>query len=112
MAQHVKQGDQVMVIAGDDSGKTGQVLKVFPESQKVLVQGVNQVYRHMRPSRQNPRGGRIQKEMPIHISNVQPIDPKTSRPTRVGYKVAEDGSKERIARVSGESLGTVRKAKS
>jgi large subunit ribosomal protein L24 len=112
MAQHVKQGDQVMVIAGDDRGKTGQVLKVFPDNQKVLVQGVNQVYRHMRPSRQNPRGGRIQKEMPIHISNVQPIDPKTSRPTRVGYQVAEDGSKERIARLSGESLGTVRKAKS
>lgn len=112
MAQHVKQGDQVMVIAGDDRGKTGQVLKVFPDNQKVLVQGVNQVYRHMRPSRQNPRGGRVQKEMPIHISNVQPIDPKTSRPTRVGYKVTEDGSKERIARVSGESLGTVRKAKS
>lgn len=111
MAVHVKKGDMVVVLAGDDKGKTGQVLKVDALAHKVLVQGVNRVYKHMRPSRQHPRGGRIQKEMPIHISNVLPVDPKTNQATRVGFKINEDGSKERIARKSGTSLGTLRKAK-
>ena len=111
MAMHIKKSDQVMVIAGDDKGKTGEVLRVDLAAGKVLVQGVNRVYRHLRPSRQNPQGGRIQREMPINISNVLPIDPKTNQPTRVGFRIAEDGSKERFARRSGETLGTVRKAK-
>jgi large subunit ribosomal protein L24 len=101
----------VQVIAGDDKGKTGEILRVFPLRDKVLVQGVNRVYKHLRPSRQHPQGGRIQKEMPISMSNVLPIDPKTKRPTRVGFRINEDGSKERIARASGESLGLIRKAK-
>lgn len=101
----------VVVIAGNDRGKTGEVLQVFPKANKVLVQGVNRVYRHLRPSRQNPRGGRIQKEMPIHISNVLPVDPQTGQATRVGFRTATDGSKERYARKSGESLGVVREAK-
>jgi len=101
----------VVVIAGDDKGKTGEVLQVDAKTGKVLVQGVNLVYRHLRPSRRNPQGGRIRKELAIHISNVLPVDPKTSQPTRVGFTVAADGSKERVARRSGESLGTVRKAK-
>ena len=111
MAAQIRKGDMVMVIAGDDRGKTGEVLRVNAAGGKVLVQGVNRVYRHLRPSRQHPQGGRIQKEMPIHISNVQPLDPKTNQPTRVGFRVAEDGSKERIAKKSGQSLGGIRKAK-
>ena len=111
MAMHVRKGDQVVVIAGDDKGKTGEVLRVNTAAGKVLVQGVNRVFRHLRPSRQHPQGGRIRKEMPIDISNVLPIDPKTNQPTRVGFRTAKDGSKERFARKSGEPLGTVRKAK-
>ncbi|MBL7133352.1 MAG: 50S ribosomal protein L24 [Phycisphaerae bacterium] len=111
MARNVKKGDVVAVITGDDRGKTGEVIRVFARDRKVLVQGVNRVYRHLRPSRRHPHGGRIQKEMPISISNVLPIDPKTNQPTRVGFKINEDGSKERVARKSGQSLGTVRKAK-
>jgi large subunit ribosomal protein L24 len=110
MARHVKKGDMVKVIAGEDIGKVGEVLRVYPKTDKVLVQGVNRVYRHLRPSRQHPQGGRIQKEMPIHISNVLPVDPKTNEATRVRFKVNEDGSKERIAVKSGESLGQVNQA--
>ena len=111
MALHVKRGDIVAVIAGDDKGRTGEVLRVFKDRGKVLVQGINRVYKHLRPSRQHPQGGRIQKEMPISLSNVLPLDPKTQQPTRVGFRINEDGSKERVARKSGESLGLLRKAK-
>ena len=107
MARHVRKGDQVMVIAGDDKGKTGEVLRVNPKRRKVLVQGINRVYRHLRPYRRHPQGGRIQKEMPIDISNVLPVDPKTSQPTRVGFRVAPNGDKERVAQKSGETLGVV-----
>ena len=109
MAMHVKKGDRVMVIAGDDKGKIGEVIRVDADRRKVLVQGINRVYRHLRPSRQHPQGGRIQKEMPIHISNVLPVDPKTNQPTRVGFKTQEDGTKVRVARKSGQTLGTVKK---
>jgi len=112
MARHVRKGDQVMVIAGDDKGKTGEVLRVDPKRRKVLVQGVNRVYRHLRPSRRHPQGGRIQKEMPVDISNVLPIDPKTGRPTRVGFRVEADGTRHRIASKSGQSLGAVTVAQS
>ena len=111
MARHVKKGDMVVVIAGDDKGKVGQVLRLDPKSEKVVVQGVNRVYRHLRPSRQHPQGGRIQKEMPIHASNVLPVDPKTNLPTRVGFRTTADGTKERYARRSGESLGALRQAR-
>ena len=87
MARHVRKGDTVVVIAGDDKGKTGEVLRVDARAGKVLVQGVNRVYRHLRQSRQHPQGGRIQKEMPINISNVLPLDPKAGQPTRVGWFV-------------------------
>lgn len=99
----------VVVIAGNDKGKTGEVLRIDAKTDKVLVQGVNRVYRHIRPNRRNPHGGRIQKEMPIHISNVLPVDPETSQPTRVGFRVNEDGTKERFARKSEKSLGLVTK---
>ena len=109
MAQHVRKGDRVRVIAGDDKGKVGEVLRVDQKTKKVLVQGVNRVYRHLRPSRQNPQGGRIQKEMPIAISNVLPVDAKTDQPTRVRFRLNADGSKQRLAARSGESLSVVKK---
>lgn len=109
MARHVRKGDLVQVIAGDDKGKTGEVLRVDARSGKVLVQGINRVYRHLRPSRRHPQGGRIQKEMPIHMSNVLPVDPKTDQPTRVGFRIHPDGSRERIAKKSGQSMGVVKK---
>jgi large subunit ribosomal protein L24 len=111
MACHVKKGDVVVVLAGDDRGKTGEILRVDVRAGKVLVQGINRVYRHLRPSRQHPQGGRIQKEMPIHISNVLPVDPKTNLPTRVAFRTGADGSKQRVAKKSGQSLGAVRKAR-
>ena len=110
MATHVKKGDMVQVLAGNDRGKVGQVLRVDRRKGKVLVQGINRVYKHLRPSRRYPRGGRIQKEMPMSISNVLPVDPKANRPTRVAFVLHEDGSKERVAKKSGTALGVLRKA--
>ena len=110
MARHVKKGDTVFVLSGDDKGKVGQVLRVDPGKGKVLVQGINRVYRHLKPSRKYPRGGRIQKEMPVAISNVLPVDPKTNRPTRVKFVIHEDGSKERVAKKSGATLGVLKKS--
>ena len=110
MAVHVKKGDSVMVLAGNDRGKVGQVLRVLPGKGKVLVQGLNRVYKHLRPSRRYPRGGRIQKEMPMSISNVLPVDPKTNRPTRVSFVLRKDGSKERVGRKSRTVLSVLRKA--
>jgi len=107
MAIHVRKGDTVMVIAGDDKGKTGEILAVYPKKRKVLVKGINRVYKHLRPSRSHPQGGRVQKEMPIDISNVLPIDPKTGQPTRVGFRITPDGKKERYAKKSGETLGVL-----
>lgn len=107
MACHVRKGDTVAILAGDDKGKTGEVLKVDYAKNKVLVQGINRVYKHMRPSRRHPQGGRIQKEMPIAISNVLPVDPKTGKPTRVRFVVNADGTKQRVAVKSGEVLGVL-----
>ena len=111
MATHVKKGDQVVMIAGNDRGKVGEVLRVDAAAGKVVVQGVNRVYKHLRPSRQHPQGGRIQKEMPVSISNVLPVDPKTNQATRVGFSVSEDGAKVRVAKKSGQTLNTVKKAR-
>ncbi len=109
MARHVRKGDMVMVIAGDGKGMTGEVLSIDAKKDKVLVQGVNRVYKHLRPSREHPQGGRIQKEMPIHISNVLPVDPKTEQPTRVRFRVNSDGGKERVSVKSGEVLSVIKK---
>jgi large subunit ribosomal protein L24 len=100
---HVKKGDKVMVISGKDKGKTGVVLTAFPKQERVLVEGVNIVKKHSKPSQMNPQGGIMSQEAPIHVSNVLPIDPKSGQPTRVGYKV-EDGKKVRVAKKSGEVL--------
>jgi large subunit ribosomal protein L24 len=111
MASKIRKGDTVEVITGKDLGKRGEVLRVDPGKCKVLVQGVNQVYKHLRPSREHPQGGRIQKEMPMAVSNVMVVDPKTDKPTRVGFRLLPDGGKERYAKISGESLGAVSKTK-
>ncbi|EIJ80007.1 50S ribosomal protein L24 [Bacillus methanolicus PB1] len=100
---HVKKGDKVMVISGKDKGKTGIILAAFPKQSRVLVEGVNIIKKHSKPSQANPQGGIISQEAPIHVSNVMPIDPKSGEPTRVGYKVV-DGKKVRIAIKSGEVL--------
>jgi large subunit ribosomal protein L24 len=100
---HVKKGDKVMVISGKDKGKTGVILASFPKKDRVLVEGVNIVKKHSKPSQANPQGGIISQEAPIHVSNVMPIDPKTGEPTRVGYQVV-DGKKVRVAKKSGEVL--------
>lgn len=100
---HVKKGDKVMVISGKDKGKTGIILEAFPKQSRVLVEGINIVKKHAKPSQVNPQGGILNQEAPIHVSNVMPIDPKSGKPTRVGYTV-ENGKKVRVAKQSGEVL--------
>ncbi|HZS81911.1 MAG TPA: 50S ribosomal protein L24 [Stellaceae bacterium] len=99
----IKKGDKVVVITGRDKGKTGEVLRVLPKEARLIVQGVNVVKRHTRPAMGNP-GGIVEKEATIHISNVAHIDPKSSKPTRVGFKTLADGRKVRVSRRSGEVL--------
>ena len=99
----VKKGDEVVVLTGREKGKKGNVLKVVPKDQRVLVQGVNMVKRHTRPSQANP-GGIIEKEASLHVSNVAHVDPKTGEPTRVGYRRLDDGRKVRFAKRSGEII--------
>ena len=82
----IKKGDKVMVISGKDKGKTGVILSALPKKDRVLVEGVNIVKKHSKPSQMNPQGGIISQEAPIHVSNVMPLDPKTGEPTRVGLK--------------------------
>jgi large subunit ribosomal protein L24 len=104
-------GDTVIVTTGIDKGRTSKVVSVNHEKNRVLVEGVNMVYKHVKPSQRNPQGGRLHKEMPIHLSNVMAICPKTGKPTKIGYRFLKDGSKERFAKVSGESMGTISPAK-
>ena len=104
MARHIKSGDQVIVTAGADRGKIGKVLRVLTDKDRVVVEGVNRVWKHVRPSQRNPQGGRIQKDAPIHISNVMPLDPTTGKGTRVKF-ATKDGRKHRVAVKSGTDLG-------
>jgi large subunit ribosomal protein L24 len=99
----IKKGDNVVVITGRDKGKTGEVLRVLPADSRVIVQGINVAKRHARPRMGDP-GGIIEKELTIHISNVAHIDPRSSKPTRIGYKNLDDGRKVRFARRSGEVI--------
>jgi len=104
MARHIKSGDQVMVTTGADKGKVGKVLRVLTGKDRVVVEGINRVWKHVRPSQRNPQGGRIQKDAPIHLSNVMPLDPTTGKGTRVKFEL-RDGVKHRIAVASGTDLG-------
>ncbi len=99
----IKKGDKVVVITGRDKGKSGEVLRVLRAENRVLVQGVNMVKRHTKPAA-GQSGGIVDKEAAIHVSNVAHIDPKSSKPTRVGYKILGDGRKVRYAKRSGEIL--------
>lgn len=99
----VKREDTVVVIAGKDKGKTGKVLRVFPKTNKVLVEGVNVITKHQKPTAVNPQGGIINKEAPIHISNVMPVDPETGKGTRVRFEV-KDGQKVRVSVKSGKEI--------
>jgi len=101
---HIRKDDIVEVVTGDDKGTRGKVLKVLRADGKVVVQGVNRVYRHLKPSRRNPQGGRLSKEMPVNASNVMLIDPVKNVPTRVGVRYLPDGSKELFAKKSGTRL--------
>jgi large subunit ribosomal protein L24 len=99
----IKKGDKVVVVTGSDRGKTGEVLRVLRSEMRVLVQGVNMMKRHTRQSPGEP-GGIIEKEAPVHISNVAHIDPRDDKATRVGWKIVEAGRKVRFARRSGEVI--------
>ena len=99
----IRRFDQVLVIAGDDKGKKGKVLAVLPDKQRVLVEGVNFVKRHTR-ARPGVQGGILEREAPIHVSNVMVIDPADGKATRVGHHVLQDGKRQRVARRSGEAL--------
>ena len=101
---HIKKGDTVYVNAGDDKGKTGRVLKVLIEKNRAVVEGVNVVTKATKPNAKNPQGGLVKMEAPIHVSNLQLVDPKSGKATRVGYKVNEDGKKVRISKKSGEEI--------
>ena len=103
MAAKLKKGDRVIVLAGRDKGKEGEITRVIPTDRRALVSGINMVIRHTRQT-QSDQGGRLSKEMPIELSNIALVDPKDGGPTRVGFKFLEDGKKVRFAKKSGEVI--------
>ena len=104
MPRHVKKGDIVIVTAGDDKGRQGKVLRVIPDKNRVVVEGVNLHVKHVRPNQTNARGGVVERELPVHISNVSPV--ADGKPTRVRFETRPDGCKVRLAARNGEQLGT------
>lgn len=100
----IKKGDEVVVTTGRDAGKKGSVLTVLPKENRVVVQGINVVKRHTKPSMADAQGGIKEKEASIHVSNVALVDPKSGKATRVGYKIQKDGTKVRVAKASGETI--------
>jgi large subunit ribosomal protein L24 len=107
MGFRVKKGDNVLVITGKDKGKSGKILKVFPKKNRVIVEGLNRIKRHMRPTKKNPQGGIIEMEAPLHISNVMIICPNCNRQTRIGTSFLQDGTKIRICKKCKEPLDKV-----
>ncbi|HET6377740.1 MAG TPA: 50S ribosomal protein L24 [Methylocella sp.] len=103
MAAKIKKGDKVIVLAGRDKGRSGEVVKVHPSEERAVVRGINTVQRHQRQSAKQ-EGGIIAKEAPVHLSNLALADPKTGKPTRVGFKILPDGRKVRFAKRSGELI--------
>jgi large subunit ribosomal protein L24 len=104
MAAKIRKGDRVEVIAGADKGKRGEVLRVLPRENRAVVQGVAVAKRHQKPQGMGKPGGIVEKERAVHLSNLMLVDPKSDKPTRVGFKMLEDGRKVRVARVSGEVI--------
>ncbi|MEZ4387486.1 MAG: 50S ribosomal protein L24 [Candidatus Krumholzibacteriia bacterium] len=100
----LKKGDLVHVISGNDKGKEGKILKVYPKTQRVIVEKINLIKRHTRPTQINPQGGIVEKEAPIHVSNVMLVCPNTKKPTRVGKEILSDGSRARVSKRSGDML--------
>lgn len=109
MPRHIKKGDSVFVNAGNDRGVVGEVLAILTKSNRVLIKGVNIRTKHIKPTQQNPRGGVIRREMPIHISNVNPV--VDGKPTRVRFTTKKDGAKVRVATRGGKELHTLRGGK-
>jgi len=110
MARHVRKGDLAYVRTGSDRGRTGKILRVIPDKDQVVVEGINVRKKHVKPTQQNPQGGIIEKEMPIHMSNVSPV--ADGKPTRVRFETRPDGSKVRIAVTNSQQLGPeLRKAR-
>ncbi|KAB2808124.1 50S ribosomal protein L24 [Phaeocystidibacter luteus] len=101
---HIKKGDNVQVIAGNSKGQTGRVIRMIPKQNRAVVEGVNMVSKHQKPSASNPQGGIVQMEAPIHISNLLLVDPKENKPTRIGRKHDENGKLVRYAKKSGEVI--------
>lgn len=101
---HIKKGDTVYVNAGEDRGKTGKVLKVLVEKKRAIVEGLNMVSKSQKPNAKNPQGGIVKQEAPIHISNLNVVDPKSGKPTRIGRKVNAEGKLVRYAKKSGEEI--------
>lgn len=100
----IKKGDTVKVIAGKNAGKTGKVVQVLPADDKVVVEGINKVTKHMKSQRRGEKGQKFEFDAPIHVSNVMVVEVKSGKPSRVGYKMLENGEKVRIAKKSGEAI--------
>jgi large subunit ribosomal protein L24 len=107
MAARIRKGDTVIVISGKDKGKTGKVMRVLTEADRAVVEGINLVKRHMRPTPRNPSGGILEREQPIRLCKVMPVDPKSGKGTRVRFESLENGKKIRIAVKSGEEIPAV-----
>jgi large subunit ribosomal protein L24 len=101
---HVKKGDTVIVIAGDYLGNKGRILEINRKTEKAIVEGVNIIKKHTKPNTQHPQGGIIEKEAPVHISNLMLVDPKTGKPTRIGRRLNENGKLVRYSKKSGEEI--------
>ena len=101
---HIKKGDTVYVNAGDSKGQTGKVLRVIPDKERAIVEGINMVSKHTKPNAKNTQGGIVKQEAPIHISNLQPVDPKSGQPVRIGRKRNDKGKLVRYSKKSGEEI--------
>ncbi len=104
MAARIRKGDQVVVITGADKGRRGEVLQVMPKDDRAVVRGVRVVKRHTKPTGMGAPGGIIEKEGPIHLSNLMLVDPKSDKPTKVGFRLLEGGRKVRVAKATGEVI--------
>jgi large subunit ribosomal protein L24 len=107
MAARLKTGDQVVVISGKNKGKQGKIARILADSDRVVIEGVNLIKRHLKPTPKSPQGGILEKEAPLHASKVMPVDPKTGKATRVRFKTDAKGNKVRVAVKSGEELPNV-----